>query len=40
MHLYIPTPHQWPQFVRAMGMPELASDPRFKERARAPRQYA
>jgi CoA:oxalate CoA-transferase len=24
------TPHQWPQMVRAMGMPELASDPRFK----------
>jgi CoA:oxalate CoA-transferase len=24
------TPHQWPQLVRAMGMPELASDPRFK----------
>ena len=23
-------PHQWPQLVRAMGMPELASDPRFK----------
>jgi CoA:oxalate CoA-transferase len=24
------TPHQWPQMVRAMGMPELATDPRFK----------
>jgi len=24
------TPHQWPQMVRAMGMPELASDARFK----------
>ena len=24
-------PHQWPQFVRAMGMPELATDPRFKD---------
>jgi CoA:oxalate CoA-transferase len=24
------TPHQWPQMVRAMGQPELASDPRFK----------
>ena len=23
-------PHQWPQVVRAMGMPELATDPRFK----------
>jgi CoA:oxalate CoA-transferase len=23
-------PHQWPQFVRALGMPELATDPRFK----------
>jgi CoA:oxalate CoA-transferase len=23
-------PHQWPQMVRAMGMPELASDPRFR----------
>lgn len=23
-------PHQWPQLVRAMGMPELAQDPRFK----------
>jgi CoA:oxalate CoA-transferase len=29
-------PHQWPQMVRAMGMPELASDPRFKS-ARARR---
>lgn len=28
--LTIPTPHQWHQFVRAMGMPELANDPRFK----------
>ena len=25
------TPHQWPQFVRAMKMPELAADPRFKD---------
>jgi CoA:oxalate CoA-transferase len=25
------TPHQWPQLVRAMAMPELASDPRFKD---------
>jgi CoA:oxalate CoA-transferase len=24
------TPHQWPQVVRAMGKPELGSDPRFK----------
>jgi CoA:oxalate CoA-transferase len=24
------TPHQWPQMVRAMDMPELATDPRFK----------
>ena len=24
-------PHQWPQLVRAMEMPELASDPRFKD---------
>ena len=23
-------PHQWPQFVRALGMSELASDPRFR----------
>jgi CoA:oxalate CoA-transferase len=23
-------PHQWPQMVRAMGKPELASDPRFR----------
>jgi CoA:oxalate CoA-transferase len=23
-------PHQWPQLVRAMQMPELATDPRFK----------
>jgi len=23
-------PHQWPQLVRAMGKPELASDPRFR----------
>jgi crotonobetainyl-CoA:carnitine CoA-transferase CaiB-like acyl-CoA transferase len=29
-------PHQWPQLVRAMGMPELAQDPRFS-RARARR---
>ena len=25
------TPHQWPQLVRALGMPELAADPRFKD---------
>src|SRR5277367_6243165 len=25
------TPHQWPQFVRALRMPELATDPRFKD---------
>jgi CoA:oxalate CoA-transferase len=30
------TPHQWPQFVRALKMPELATDPRFKS-ARARR---
>ena len=23
-------PHQWPQFVKALKMPELATDPRFK----------
>ena len=23
-------PHQWPQFVKALGIPELATDPRFK----------
>jgi CoA:oxalate CoA-transferase len=28
--LTIPTPHQWRAFTRAMGMPELADDPRFK----------
>ena len=28
--LTIPTAHQWVAFTRAMGMPELASDPRFK----------
>jgi len=28
--LTIPTTHQWHQFVKAMGMPELANDPRFK----------
>ena len=28
--LTIPTPHQFRQFCRAMGMPELADDPRFK----------
>jgi CoA:oxalate CoA-transferase len=28
--LTIPTPHQWHAFTRAMGMPELANDPRFK----------
>jgi len=30
IYLTIPTPHQWHQFVRAMGMPELGTDPRFK----------
>jgi CoA:oxalate CoA-transferase len=25
------TPHQWPQFVRALRMPELATDARFKD---------
>jgi CoA:oxalate CoA-transferase len=25
------TPHQWPQMVRAMKMPGLAADPRFKD---------
>jgi len=25
------TPHQWTQFVRALRMPELATDPRFKD---------
>jgi len=24
-------PHQWPQLLRAMAMPELAADPRFKD---------
>lgn len=28
--LTIPTPHQFVQFCRAMGKPELATDPRFK----------
>ncbi|MGH7839989.1 MAG: CaiB/BaiF CoA transferase family protein [Candidatus Binataceae bacterium] len=28
--LTIPTPHQWRAFARAMGMPALADDPRFK----------
>jgi CoA:oxalate CoA-transferase len=28
--LTIPTPHQWRAFTRAMGMPELADDPRFR----------
>jgi CoA:oxalate CoA-transferase len=28
--LTIPTAHQWHQFVKAMGKPELADDPRFK----------
>jgi CoA:oxalate CoA-transferase len=28
--LTIPTGHQWHQFVKAVGMPELANDPRFK----------
>src|SRR3974377_956182 len=28
--LTIPTPHQWRAFTRAMGMPELAEDPRFR----------
>jgi crotonobetainyl-CoA:carnitine CoA-transferase CaiB-like acyl-CoA transferase len=30
IQLTIPTPHQWRAFTRAMGMPELADDPRFK----------
>jgi CoA:oxalate CoA-transferase len=30
VYLTIPTPHQWHQFVRALEMPELATDPRFK----------
>jgi len=30
IQLTIPTPHQWHAFTRAMGMPELAQDPRFK----------
>jgi len=28
--LTVPTPHQWRAFCRAMGMPELADDPRFR----------
>jgi CoA:oxalate CoA-transferase len=28
--LTIPTPHQWKAFTRALKMPELADDPRFK----------
>jgi len=30
VYLCVPTPHQWVQLCRAMGMPELATDPRFK----------
>ncbi len=30
VYLCVPTAHQWPQLCRAMGMPELATDPRFK----------
>jgi CoA:oxalate CoA-transferase len=30
VYLCVPTPHQWVQMCRAMGMPELATDPRFK----------
>jgi CoA:oxalate CoA-transferase len=30
-YLYVTVlPHQWPQFVKAIGMPELATDPRFR----------
>jgi len=30
VYLTIPLHHQWMQLTRAMGMPELAADPRFK----------
>ena len=30
--------HQWPQMVKALGMPELEKDPRFASRARPQRQ--
>jgi CoA:oxalate CoA-transferase len=30
VYLCVPTAHQWVQLARAMGMPELATDPRFK----------
>jgi len=30
VYLCVPTGHQWVQMTRAMGMPELATDPRFK----------
>ena len=30
IYLCVPTAHQWVQLCRAMGMPELATDPRFK----------
>jgi len=30
VYLCVPTGHQWVQLTRAMGMPELATDPRFK----------
>jgi CoA:oxalate CoA-transferase len=34
-------PHQWPQLLRAMAMPELAADPRFKDdRARTQNKEA
>ena len=30
VYLCVPTAHQWVQLARAMGMPDLATDPRFK----------
>jgi CoA:oxalate CoA-transferase len=30
VYLCVPTGHQWVQLCRAMGMPELVTDPRFK----------
>jgi CoA:oxalate CoA-transferase len=30
IYLCVPTAHQWVQLARAMGMPELATDPRFR----------
>ncbi|HJU10209.1 MAG TPA: CoA transferase [Candidatus Binataceae bacterium] len=30
VYLCVPTGHQWVQMTHAMGMPELATDPRFK----------